>query len=126
MAKGRPPGPLPVKVFASSARLTLPVSLRNPVGYYINYDYSTTTGLPESMTYPTSTSGYQLRVKYDYDHGILNKVSDYNQSSTVFWQLNTVDARGNAIDEKLGNAINVNSGFDPLTGLMDYRILIWK
>ncbi len=89
--------------------------------YYIDQDYSATTGLPESLTYPTSTSGYRLRIRYDHDHGILNRVSDYNQSSTVFWQLNTTDARGHALDEQLGTAINVISGFDPLTGLMEYR-----
>jgi RHS repeat-associated protein len=91
--------------------------------YYINMDYNA-AGLPESMTYPTSTAGYALRIKYDYDHGVLSKVSDYNQSSTVFWELNATDARGNALDESLGTAspaIGVISGFDPLTGLIDYR-----
>jgi RHS repeat-associated protein len=92
--------------------------------YVINQDYSATTGLPESLTYPTSTSGYRLRLKYDYDHGVLNKVSDYNQPSTIFWRLHTVDARGHALDESLGTAapvISVISGYEPLTGLLDYR-----
>jgi RHS repeat-associated protein len=91
--------------------------------YQISMDYNA-AGLPESMTYPTSTAGYELRIKYGYDHGILNKVSDYNQSSTIFWELNATDARGNALDESLGTAspaISVISGFDPLTGLIDYR-----
>jgi len=92
--------------------------------YDINYDYSATTGLPESLTYPTSTSGYRLRIRYDYDQGVLSRVSDYNAPQTVFWQLNAVDARGNALDESLGTAspvISVISGYDPLTGLIDYR-----
>lgn len=47
------------------------------------------------MTYPASTSGYRLKLKYDYQYGLLHKVSDFNAATTVFWQAEDVDARGN-------------------------------
>lgn len=70
--------------------------------YETEYEYHPYTGQLESLTYPTSTSQYRLRLKYDYQFGILNKVSDYNVPTTVFWEANTVNARGNVTNETLG------------------------
>ncbi|MGH8241770.1 MAG: FG-GAP-like repeat-containing protein [Steroidobacteraceae bacterium] len=89
--------------------------------YSINMGYNTATGLPESLTYPVSTSGYRLKTRFEYDHGILSKISDFNAPSTVFWQLNAHDERGQPMDEQLGNGARIISGFDPLTGLIEYR-----
>jgi RHS repeat-associated protein len=89
--------------------------------YSINMGYESATGLPESLTYPVSTSGYRLKTRFEYDHGILSKISDFNAPGTVFWQLNAHDERGQPIDEALGNGARIVSGFDPLTGLMEYR-----
>jgi len=38
---------------------------------------------------------------------------------TTYWALNTVDQRGNPIDTNLGS-LNLITGFDALTGLVDY------
>jgi len=89
--------------------------------YSINMGYNTTTGLPESLTYPVSTSSYRLKTKFEYGYGILNKISDFNAPSTVFWELLAHDERGQPIDEQLGNGARIVSGFDPLTGLIEYR-----
>ncbi len=88
--------------------------------YLINYAFDATTGLLDSLTYPTSTSGYRLKLKYNYGYGILNMVSDFNVPATVFWQGNAVDARGNVIQQTLGNGLQTIRGFDEITGLPDY------
>ena len=52
---------------------------------------------------------------------MLSKVKRFDSPFTEYWKLNTLDARGNVLDETLGNIWTVVSGFDPLTGLIDYR-----
>jgi RHS repeat-associated protein len=89
--------------------------------YSINMGYSSSTGLPDSLTYPVSTSSYRFKTKFEYGFGILKKISDFNVPSTVYWELNALDERGQPIDEQLGNSARIISGFDPLTGLMSYR-----
>ncbi|MGE0383050.1 MAG: RHS repeat domain-containing protein [Hyphomicrobium sp.] len=86
-----------------------------------NTGYDASTGQPDSLTYPISTSGYRFKTKFEYGYGILKKVSDFNAPSTVYWQLNAHDERGQPIDEQLGNGARIISGFDSLTGLMLYR-----
>jgi RHS repeat-associated protein len=73
------------------------------------------------MTYPSTGSGSRLKVAYDYDAGQLSRIRDTNAPATMFWQLNSVDAAGDVIDESLGTATRVITGFDPLTGVIEYR-----
>lgn len=89
--------------------------------YVIDMSYSTLTGLPDSMTYPTSTAGYRLKTKFEYTYGILKKVSNFNSPYTIFWELNAQDERGQLLDEQLGNGARIITGFDSLTGLMTFR-----
>ena len=91
------------------------------VSYSINVGYDAATGLPDSLTYPVSTSGYRFKTKFEYGYGILKKISNFNAPTTVYWQLNAHDERGQPIDEQLGNGARIISGFDALTGLMLYR-----
>ncbi|MDH4055663.1 MAG: DUF4329 domain-containing protein [Gammaproteobacteria bacterium] len=88
--------------------------------YLINYAFDATTGLLDSLQYPTSTSSYRLKLKYTYQYGMLQKVSDFAVPATVFWQANAVDARGNVIQQTLGNGLQSIRGFDEVTGLPDY------
>ncbi|MCC7258474.1 MAG: RHS repeat-associated core domain-containing protein [Gammaproteobacteria bacterium] len=93
--------------------------------YVINRDFNS-AGLVDSLTYPESTGAAPLRIRYGYDHGVLNEIADYNAPSNIFWKMHTVDARGNALDESLSMgvaspAISVISGYDPLTGLIESR-----
>lgn len=83
-----------------------------------NYDstYNATTGLLDTVTYPTSTSGYRLQLKYAYQHGILQSVSDATNSSTVYWKANAVNAFGEITQETLGNGLATNRAYDPSTG----------
>ena len=88
--------------------------------YYVNLGYSAATGLLDTLTYPTSTSSYRLKLEYEYQNGWLARIKDYNAPATVFWAANERDARGNAIDVSLGNGLRSIVGIDPVTGWIDY------
>jgi RHS repeat-associated protein len=87
--------------------------------YHIDYEYNTFGALGR-LTYPTSTSGYRLKLQYEYDNGHLRHVYDYNDHSSVFWTGNDTDARGNILSETLGNAIQTIRGYDTVNGRLDY------
>jgi hypothetical protein len=42
------------------------------------------------------------------------------QQLTVFWEATAVDARGNVLQESLGNGLDTIRGFDAVTGRPDY------
>jgi RHS repeat-associated protein len=86
--------------------------------YAIDYAYNS-QGLINTLTYPTSTSSYRLKLQYDYQYGLLTGVKDFNAPSTVFWHATAGDARGNVIDETLGNGLRTIRGIDQVTGLLD-------
>jgi RHS repeat-associated protein len=89
--------------------------------YQVDYAYGATTGLLDSVTYPTSTASYRLKAQYLYQYGVLTQVRDFNVPATVWWQLNTVDERGNPIDEQLANGVHVLANYDGLTGHLNWR-----
>ena len=83
--------------------------------YDYDYAYDPNTGALDTLTYPTSTPGYRLKVQYLYQNGELQKVKDFN-ASTVFWQAGAVNARGQVTQENFGNGIQRNRSFDAVTG----------
>jgi RHS repeat-associated protein len=87
--------------------------------YRIDYAYNS-LGALHTLTYPVSTSGYRLKLQYDYQHGQLLRIKDFNAPATVFWQANATDARGRAIDEQLGGSLQRLRGFDPVSGRIEY------
>jgi RHS repeat-associated protein len=84
--------------------------------YYINLTYTAATGLPATLEYPTSTSGYRLKLGYEYANNLLKKVKDQN-GSTVFWEAISTDAWGHYQDESFGNGVDTFTNFDQATGL---------
>jgi len=88
--------------------------------YNIDYAYNT-KGTLDTLTYPTSTSSYRLKLQYDYQNGYLSAIKDFNAATTVFWEsvTNSVDPRGNYIDELMENGLQTISGYDLVTGLID-------
>lgn len=88
--------------------------------YQTNWDYAATTGLLESITYPVSTAGQRLKVRYHYQNGYARRVSDFDNPVTIFYQANQTDAWGNIIDESLGNGLRTVRGYDPVAGHLDY------
>jgi RHS repeat-associated protein len=86
------------------------------------YDYAYNGfGLLDSLTYPATGSGGRFKLAYEYDSGQLVRIRDAGAPGTYFWRLNAQDAAGNILDETLGAAIRVISGFNPVSGVMDYR-----
>ena len=81
----------------------------------VDLSYANTTGLLDSLTYPESTAGYRLKLKYDYEQGLLRRVRDFNAPTTVFWQATTMDAYGQILDETLGNGLTYIRGIEPRT-----------
>lgn len=88
--------------------------------YYVNTAYSALTGFVDTLTYPTSTSSYRLKLQYEYQHGALLRVKDFNAPTTVFWQANAADARGQVTDATLGNGLRTVRSLDQVTGWVDY------
>lgn len=88
--------------------------------YYVNTAYSALTGFVDTLTYPTSTAGYRLKLQYEYQNGALLRVKDFNAPSTAFWQANAADARGQVTDSTLGNGLRTVKSLDQVTGWVDY------
>jgi YD repeat-containing protein len=89
------------------------------IDYFFDQSYNSITGLLETLTYPTSTSSYRLKLKYEYQNGILNRISDFNAPTTVFWHANAADPYGHVTDEDLGNGLRTARSFDAVTGWVD-------
>ena len=95
-------------------------TITSDASYRYDYAYNG-QGLLDSLTYPGTGSGSRFRLGYEYEYGQLVRIKDANVPATSYWRLNTQDAAGNIIDETLGAAIHVVTGFDPVSGVMDYR-----
>jgi RHS repeat-associated protein len=95
-------------------------TVSSDASYQIDYGYNA-LGTLDTLTYPSSTAGYRLKLQYDYTNGILTAIKDFNAPTTVIWALTTTDARGDVLDETLGANLKVISGRNPLTGLLEYR-----
>ncbi|MFZ2507685.1 MAG: RHS repeat-associated core domain-containing protein, partial [Steroidobacteraceae bacterium] len=86
------------------------------------YDYSYNgQGLLDSLTYPSTGSAGRFKLAYEYESGRLVHIRNANAAGTSYWRLNALDAAGNVIDETLGAATRVVTGFDPVSGVMEYR-----
>ena len=108
------PGYSESNTYDSRARLASR-SITTDASYAYGYTYNATTGLLDTLTYPTSTSGYSLKLQYTYAYGQLQQVKDAN-AGTVFWTANATNPRGQLTQETLGNGIIKNQVFDALTG----------
>ena len=91
--------------------------------YQYDYGYNATTGLLQYLTYPTSSSGFRFKVRYDYQYGLVQKVSDYSADvqGTAWWEGIATNARGQYIDEQYGNGLRTISGYDRIAGWLDDR-----
>jgi RHS repeat-associated protein len=95
------------------------VTIPSDATYTYDFAYHSTTGLLDSLTYPVSTSSYRLKLKYAYQYGALQSISDFNAPSTVFWLANATNARSQVTQETLGNGVITQRSFDAVTGWMN-------
>jgi RHS repeat-associated protein len=82
--------------------------------YTVDYSYNNQGSL-DTVTYPTSTSGYRLKLQYAYAYGQLAQVRDYS-AGTQFWTLQSTNTANQPIDERLANGVRLLSGFDSVNG----------
>lgn len=104
--------------YDSVGRLAQRTIVADGTPYTYTYDYNT-QGQLDTLTYPTSTSGYRLRLQHLYQYGWLQQVRDYN-AGTIFWQANTLNPRGQVTQETLGNGLVSNHNYDAATGWLNY------
>jgi RHS repeat-associated protein len=109
--------------YDSLARLSQTAIVADGSTYTINQSYDAATGFQDTLTYPTSTSGVRIKLKYGYQNGYLNKVNDFtgNVLGTKYWEALATNARGAVIDEELGNGLRTFSKYDHIAGFLDYR-----
>lgn len=109
--------------FDSLGRLSQRTVVAGGGTYLINQSYSATTGDLETMTFPTSTAGVRFKLRYGYQNGELRSIRDYtgNVLGTTYWQANATNARGQIIDEQLGNGLRTISGYDRIAGWIENR-----
>jgi RHS repeat-associated protein len=89
--------------------------------YTYGYSYNSTTGLLDTLTYPTvnptGSLPYALQVKYAYQGGVLQSLTDISDSPNVtLWTANAENPRGQPTQETFGNGVVVNHNFDAVTG----------
>jgi RHS repeat-associated protein len=103
--------------YDSKARLsTEQITIPGDTAYTYTRTYNATTGLLDTLQYPVSTSGYQLKLQYAYQNGILQQISDV-ATGTHYWTANAINPRGQYTQETLGNnVVVVNHALDAVTG----------
>lgn len=84
--------------------------------YVYDVGYHASTGLLDTLTYPASLGSYRVKLQYGYQNGLLNRISDFNNSATVIWQASAMNARGQITQETLGSGLVISSGFDSING----------
>src|SRR5258708_17580274 len=102
--------------YDSKTRLsTKQITIPGDAAYTYTLTYNATTGLLDTQQYPVSTSGYQLKLQYSYQNGILQQISDV-ATGTHYWTANTINPRGQYNQETLGNGVVVSHALDAVTG----------
>jgi RHS repeat-associated protein len=103
-------------VYDSDSRVsTRTIAIPQDTSYVYTRTYSATTGLPDTLQYPVSTSSYQMKLQYAYQNGLLNEISDF-VTGTHYWMANGENARGQYTQETFGNGVVVNHALDAVTG----------
>jgi RHS repeat-associated protein len=84
--------------------------------YTYTWQYSATTGLLNTLTYPVSTSGQALELQYAYQAGILASITDILDSPNVtVWQANAENPAGQITQETAGNGLVTSRAYDAVT-----------
>ncbi|MHB8811832.1 MAG: FG-GAP-like repeat-containing protein, partial [Steroidobacteraceae bacterium] len=77
--------------------------------------YNATTGLLDTLTYPVSTSGKALQLKYAYQSGILESITDVLDSNVTIWKADSDNPAGQITQETLGNGLVTSRAYDAVT-----------
>jgi RHS repeat-associated protein len=92
------------------------ISLPSMGTYTYTWQYNSTTGMPQSLTYPTGSSGQALTLQYGYAYGYLQSITDTLDSpNVVVWKADAMDPAGQVTQDTLGNGIITTRAFDAVT-----------
>jgi RHS repeat-associated protein len=85
-----------------------------------DYAYDATTGLLSTLTYPTSPT-FRLEAGYTYQNGIMKSIFKVGTPSTIWWQANSTNPRGQITQEATQDAstdpeIVSSRTYDAVTG----------
>ncbi len=82
-----------------------------------NYDYAYDQhkGWLDTLTYPQSTPGYRLALKYAYQNGVVQSVSDANAPATIFWTASNSNSWGQVTQQTVGSGVTTTKVFDEVT-----------
>lgn len=103
------PGYSETLTYDNKARLSQR-SIVTDATYLIDFSYSLTTGLPDTLTYPTSTSSYRFKLQYEYSYGTLSKVKRFDSrtlstgSSAISTSMATSSTRTSEMVSRLSAA----------------------
>jgi len=96
---------------------SLTASARRVWMFTYTWQYSATTGLLNTLTYPVGASGQSLELQYGYQNGILQSITDVRDSPNVtVWQADAENPAGQITQETLGNGLETNRAYDGVTG----------
>ena len=99
----------------STRTLTLP----NSGSYTYTWQYSPTTGLLSSLTYPGTTGAGALTLQYGYAYGYLQSITDTLDSpNIVVWTANQMNPDEQITQDTLGNGIVTTRTYDAVTHLL--------
>ena len=107
-----------VSYYDSLARPNQSAYWDGSVWHYVDTTYNSTTGLMDSVTYPTSTSGYRHQVIYEYQYGFQSKVRD-SANTVAYWTFNAEDPNGAITQETLGNGLKTTRSIEGSTGALN-------
>jgi RHS repeat-associated protein len=92
------------------------IAIPSKGNYTYTWQYSATTGLLNTLTYPVGGSGQSLELQYGYENGILQSITDIRDSPNVtVWQANAVNPAGQTTQETLGNGLVTSRAYDSVT-----------
>jgi RHS repeat-associated protein len=93
------------------------VTIPGDTTYTYGLAYNSTTGRPDTLTYPTTPAGPALKIQYGYAYGTVETVTDLTDSlPSPLWTANSQNAARQITEETLGNNVVVSHAFDALTG----------
>jgi RHS repeat-associated protein len=95
-------------------------SISADTSYQIDYSYNS-LGALDTLTYPTSTSSYRLKLKYDYQYGQRYRIRECATTACTtfgptYWTANANNGRNQVTQETLGNGLVTNRAYDAVTG----------
>ena len=98
---------------------TRTITLPSVGSYTYTWQYSASTGLLSSLTYPMTSSGNALTLTYGYAYGYLQSITDTLASPNItVWSAGSMNPAGQITQATLGNGLTTTRTYDAVTHLL--------